>query len=112
MMPTFKIKGKVNEKVSGTAFVPFVRGDNGDHPVLVTARHVLESIEGEKAQVFMRKKRENGSCQKVLCDISIRDVVSPIWVSHPDVSIDIACVYMELPADVETGHIALDEVGG
>src|SRR3989304_6819776 len=65
MRSTFKIEGKAKNSIyptTGTAFilgVPTKTNPNKAYIVLVTATHVLDNIDGDKAILYLRKKLED-----------------------------------------------------
>jgi Trypsin-like peptidase domain len=113
--PETKVEpGKV-EVAFGTMFVvgkPSRIRTGVAYNVLVTAAHVLESIEGDTAIIVLRKKNADGTFQRFLKEIKIRERNRPLYTSHPEV--DIAVTYLPLPKDtpitlVPTSYLATDK---
>lgn len=64
---------------------------------LVTAHHVLEGIQGDRAILVLRTivDREKQEYKRVEIPIDIRRGGSPLWSKHPDV--DLAAMFIALP---------------
>ena len=118
MRSTFQLEGqskKKGEVVVGTAFI--LAMSSRLHPskayyVLVTAAHLLEQMAGDKANLYLRKKK-NGHYVRVLYQFSIRHKGQALWVRHPDV--DVAAMYVVLPEEIDiamlsTRFLATDHV--
>ena len=111
MRSTFKIQ---QGSSIGTVFIlgePLKDYPKRAYFVLMTASHVLDSMKGEKATIYLRKK-VNGSFVKYPFTISIRHKGKPLWVKHPDV--DVAAMRLGIPRDsdrrlVPTTLLATDE---
>lgn len=106
METTFKIQGPAREKNKislGTVFILGKRSKTetkvGDI-VLITAAHVLEDIQGDKAILVLRKKEIDGQYTKRLYTVSIRKGEKQLWYHHPDPKIDVAAMYIALPDDL------------
>jgi S1-C subfamily serine protease len=87
---------------SGTAF--FLSDSMGDTArpsrtaIMVTARHVLDSIAGDSAKLFLRRWTADGDVECVPHRIGIRGGGGPKWTSHPDESVDVAVMRIHLPS--------------
>lgn len=82
--------------------------------LLVTARHVVDSIGCDSAYVHMRRRLPDGSYRRFLESIEIRRRGIPVWTSHPDPSVDVAVLSPELyskasPPFVPTDAFATDD---
>jgi|688.fasta_scaffold02878_9 hypothetical protein len=64
-------------------------------PVLVTAAHVVESMQGPEAQLVMRRPMSPGSYERQLVSISVGTGESKRWRRHP--TEDVAALRVELP---------------
>jgi len=95
MESTFKIQG---DGSLGTGFI-IGRQSKKDpkkaYYVLVTAAHVLNEMKGDKAQILLRKKKEDGSYEKLPFPMDIRKNNNPLWVCHEEA--DVAAMYIGLP---------------
>lgn len=99
MRSTFKLIG---EGSIGTAFIigrPSRVDATKAYFVMVTAAHVLEEMSGTHAILQMRKKNEN--YQKNPYPFEIRREGKPLWVRHPDAVVDVAAMYVALPANID-----------
>jgi S1-C subfamily serine protease len=65
---------------------------------LVTAAHVLEHAQGEKATLHVRVKTE-GRIQRLPVPIQIRDGDNPRWVRHPKA--DVAAMLITVPSNID-----------
>jgi hypothetical protein len=74
--------------------------------VLVTAAHVLNEMKGNKAQILLRKKKEDGSYEKLPFPIDIRKNNKPLWARHEEA--DVAAMYIGLPDVVEVPLLTTD----
>ena len=112
MRSTFMLAG---EGSIGTAFIigrPSEKDATWLSYVMVTAAHVLEEMKGNYATLFLRKKNE--SYQKVPYQFDIRRDGKPLWIRHPDETVDVAVMYVLLPRGIDivllpTGMLADDE---
>lgn len=111
MRSTFKLSGKYK---SGTCFIlgkPMKEETGKAYYVLITAAHVLESIE-ENMAILNLRTRKNNRYEKLPIVILIRKNGTPLWVKHP--SADIAAMYVTLPKEadihlISTNFIASDK---
>jgi hypothetical protein len=106
MESTFKLQG---EGSRGTAFIigrPSKKEPEKAYYVLVTAAHVLDSIRGDTAQVALRKKKKDGTWEKVPYTIKIRHNDKPLWIRHDEV--DVAAMYIGLPKNVDIPLLPID----
>jgi hypothetical protein len=67
-------------------------------PILVTAAHVLESMQGPEAQLLVRRLVSPGTYEKQLVPISISTNESKRWRRHP--TEDVAALRIELPDEM------------
>jgi len=98
MRGTFKIEGPPG--CVGTAFVvgrPRRSDSKKASRVLVTAAHVLEHIQGDKAVLHCRKI-SGEKYERVPLAIPIRRDNKPLWVKHPNA--DVAVMYLPLPKEM------------
>ena len=103
MESTFLIQGQSSQGPTiGTVFViarPIPNSQLG-RPVLVTAAHVLEQMQGETAVLYLRRKvdEKTNSWEKVPYQLQIRANGQPLWKKHPEA--DVAVMYISIPQDV------------
>lgn len=71
--------------------------------VLITAAHVLDSMIGNKANLYMRSKEKNGY-KTVIYPIIIRNNKSSFYIKHP--TMDIAAMNVTLPDYYEYPKLA------
>ncbi|MBW1796016.1 MAG: hypothetical protein JRJ38_16600 [Deltaproteobacteria bacterium] len=72
---------------------------------MITAAHVLESIKGDKATLYLREETETKSFKTLKHKIDIREKGKQLWVRHP--TADVAAMYVGVPgraADVPLLH--------
>jgi S1-C subfamily serine protease len=82
--------------------------------VCITARHVLAAVAADTAWISLRYKDSSGGFSSRRHPIPIRKSGSPLWVSHPDSSIDVAGLFIAVPRDaylpvVSTGWLATEK---
>lgn len=97
MKSTFRIEG--NNGKMGTIFIvgkPY--SGRRFHFILITAAHILESLNGETATVFLRRQ-EGHSYIKIPYSIKIRQNERALWVKHPIA--DVAAMYITLPKSID-----------
>ncbi|MGD0917329.1 MAG: serine protease [Thermodesulfobacteriota bacterium] len=118
MQSTFMLVGQSKE----LGKVPFATGFIIGRPlkkkpevfrfVLVTAAHVFEAFQGQKAVIILRKQKEDGAYEKVPFEFQILDVSNkPLWVRHPDKEVDVAAMYISLPSEVKFSLIPTQLLG-
>ena len=99
MEATVKIRGHPHPTDTtwsiGTGFFVVQRavdkkGDTCWITLLVTARHVLDSIGSDTAYVQMRRPLPGGGYRKSLESIVIRRSGVPVWTQHPNSAVDVA----------------------
>jgi len=108
MRSTFKIQGPNS---TGTVFIlgkPSKKNPSKAYYVLITATHVLENMEGDKATLFLRKKT-NDSFKKFPWSIPIRKANKDLWVRHPEV--DISVMYVYLPKNIDIALLPISMLG-
>jgi hypothetical protein len=93
-------KGADNELSFGTAFLVGKPTDDKSkqHYVLVTARHVLDEIDGDTATIFVRKQRSEGNYSVSPWSIKIRENGKNDYVKLD--GMDISALYVEMPDDL------------
>jgi hypothetical protein len=99
MRATVKIS---HEKAGGTGFLlcrPDPQAPQRSQFVLVTAAHVFETIPGDQATLFFRKKESEGVYQKVPMKVAIRKDGKPRWTKHN--SEDVAVLVVVPPEDAD-----------
>ena len=107
MHATFKIEGPGS---LGTCFFvglrpPEARKDTKVRaPVLVTAAHILEAIQGATATLHLRTKKDDSCFNKFLHPIRIRQGTEPLWIRHA--SADVAVMHIKLPEQTYVTFIA------
>jgi hypothetical protein len=103
MQSTFMIRGKTADGniVYGTGFVigrPLKRDPTTGVSVLVTAKHVLESIADRYAELDYRALDGQGVWRREPVRLAICSPSNaPLWTSHP--SADVVAMYVKLPED-------------
>ena len=108
MRSTFKIEGKAKNSIyptTGTAFilgVPTKTTPNNAYIVLVTATHVLDNIDGDKATLYLRKELED-SFIKFPFEFTIRIENRDLWTRHKEA--DVSVMYLSLPPGVDLPKI-------
>ena len=98
---------------SGTCFLVKETAAECPRPkqaILVTAKHVLEQMIGDECELILRSKSEDGDYVRRGVSIAIRRERNRLWTQHPDV--DVAALRIELPDDVETTLISVDQIAG
>jgi S1-C subfamily serine protease len=80
--------------------------------VMITARHVLESMEGDTATLNLRRRTDT-SWRRARYPIKIRDAGQPLWTELDDV--DVAVMYVNVPDGIQmpiisTSLLADDEM--
>jgi S1-C subfamily serine protease len=68
--------------------------------VLITAAHVLNEISGDSLRLMVRTKQSDGTWQKKIHPVKIRDQGRDRYVKHP--AADVAALYTDLPEGVAT----------
>ncbi len=102
---TYKIMGpSKNDSNSTTAGTSFVIGipipnTNTSRFVLITARHVLDDIDGDVARLDIRRKINDEKFEIAPWIIPIRKNGKNLYITHPSDSIDIAALKITLPKD-------------
>ncbi len=83
VLATYRLE---HPKTSATAFAirrPDAADQDGGQLLLVTAAHVLEKMEGEKAKLVLRRQDSSGQWEAAPVDVAIRDGDKPLWKKHP-----------------------------
>jgi hypothetical protein len=109
MESTFKLQGITSgdSLLFGTAFVFNLpcKEDLGK-AVLVTAHHLLDSLQNDRALLTLRDKRWDGSWEERPWWIEIRRRGKPLWIRHKDA--DVAALCVSLPGFVDIPLSSLD----
>jgi len=69
------------------------------HMYLVTARHVLDSLTGDSAIIYHRKRLTDGTYEVIQDTIPIRQGTKKLYFVHPDSLVDVAALRLSLPND-------------
>ena len=113
MHATFLVNGPAKavpgKFATGTVFIIGI--PHKDEPkvaniVLVTAAHVLEDIDGDKATLLLRRRIDDGSYVQLPHEFAIRDHGRPLYVRHP--TADVAAMYADLPDEVPITSLSPD----
>lgn len=100
MRNTFKIEG---EGSTGTCFLvgrPLKENPQKAFFVFVTAAHVFEEMRGEEATIYLRRKKVEGSFEKIPYKVWIRQNGKALWVRNKSGE-DVAAFYLALPTGVD-----------
>src|SRR5262245_65627485 len=100
---TFKIEGPGASPGSlslGTVFLMAkpIPNTTRFRSVMITARHVLDSIHGDTATLNLRRRTESG-WRRARFPIKIRDSGQPLWTELEDVDVDV--MYLNLPQGIK-----------
>jgi len=123
MEATVKIEGRKRDSLGciGTGFFVGLPVEGKKHDtmavvLLVTARHVFDSIGEDSANIIMRMRLSDGSFRKQQERVEIRRKGIPVWTSHPNADVDVAVLSPELyaykiepPAFAQIGYLATDK---
>lgn len=107
MKSTYKIEGK---GFIGTCFLigkPSKTKPDFAHFVLVTAAHVLEKMEDDKATIFLRKTADHITYEKFPYRFQIRQGSKELWLKNPS-GIDVAVMYIDLPKETDFALLTTD----
>ncbi|SEU38614.1 S1 family peptidase [Stigmatella erecta] len=107
MRSTFRFSGngRAGKNVSGTAFVvgsPCPKAPLSSAIVLVTANHVLESIEADEIVLIGRVARDE-RWEVLPLTLKIRQNSRQLWIKHPRA--DVAVMYAPLLQVIPTGSL-------
>jgi hypothetical protein len=113
MESTFRIEGQAAGSTStiGTCFIlgkPMKTDPKKAFYVLVTANHVLDEIKGDTATLYLRMKTKGGSFESLPYRIRIRERSVPLWLRHPNQTIDIAAMAIGVPAKARIRLLSTD----
>ncbi len=95
---TFIIEGHKGGLATGF----FIACSSRNWVALVTARHVLDSINGDSVWIYYRKQLTNDRYQLIKHSVAIRDSGQTFYAVHPDKSIDVAALRIgpnDIPSD-------------
>jgi len=116
MRATFKIKGKKKsstDEEAGAAFVvawPAPSSTSASTRLaLITAAHFFEKIEGEKIDLVGRRLRDDGTYEKELYPIPIRNGDTALWIRHPDPEVDAALIELDWPEGCDVVPVGLEQ---
>ena len=106
MQATFRL---TDGRTSGTAWLVSVPTD-GDQQltVVVTAAHVFQNLNGETATLILRKKKDDGSFERLEHKFGIREKATMLWKQHPQY--DIAAIKIVLPKEADVTPIPLKQL--
>ncbi len=96
MQATFKL---FNKESTGTCIL-FKRSADDAALYLVTAAHVLEKADGDKALLVLRKKISDDAYERLDVPVIIRKDDKPIWIKHPKHDLAIIRLTQTLPIAV------------
>ena len=85
----------------GTVFamgIPFKDDPKVSHIVIVTARHVLEGIDGDSATLLLRRRSPEGTYTTFPFALPIRKSGEALYVGHA--TADVAAMYADIPDEV------------
>jgi hypothetical protein len=106
MKATFKL---ANDKSTATAFI-LTRPDPDKRKrtqfILVTAAHVFETMAGDEATLFLRRRDAEGVYQKLPLKIAIRRQGKTLWTRHA--TADVAVMVVAPPEEAELPKLSLD----
>lgn len=103
---TFKI---TNPKSTATAFLIERESKDGDPElILVTAAHVFESMSGDGCKIVLRRQSDDGSYERQMTPIDIREKGDKLWVQHPKA--DVAAMRIQLPPGNEATPLPYDSI--
>ena len=92
---TFKL---FNKSSTATCFLVHLE-DAPDEPIIVSAAHVFERMEGDHALLVLRKPQPDGGFVRHDHKVNVRDGKKNLWTKHP--KLDIAVLRMAVkPGDV------------
>ena len=113
MNSTFKITSKPDPlgRINfGTGFIlglPLKENPNQGKTILVTAHHVFDSIKGDTALIWLRKKSKD-TYKVYPFPFKIRSKGKAIWSRPVDPIIDIAAIAVSLPVDAGFSPLSID----
>ena len=90
-----------------TGFFVTCNSDSTNSSVLITARHVFDNIESDSASIYLRRKNTEDSFELFAYTFPVRDNGAPLFVVHPDSTIDIAALRVPLPAGFDVRVVGL-----
>lgn len=107
MQATFRL---TDGRTSGTAWLVSVPSKTSDSSktVVVTAAHVFQNLNGEKATLILRKKKDDGSYERLQHNLSIRQKTKILWKQHSQ--FDIAAIQIVLPDEADVLPIPLNKL--
>lgn len=84
-----------------TVFIVSCSSDSSfGYPTLITARHVLDGMKSDSAVIDFRKYIGDGNYNIIPDTIAIRKNGVRRYIVHPDSTIDIAGMFIEIPPEV------------
>jgi hypothetical protein len=113
MKSTFMIQGPAAGKPGftnyGTGFLLAkpTQGENRQvDPILITAAHVLDEIEGDQAIISLHNRRLDGAYDNLNHHFYIRNSGKPLYSRHP--SADVAAMYIDIPPNLPISVLTTD----
>jgi hypothetical protein len=106
MRATCRLSGP---NTAATAFLltrPLPGDPKQNQRILVTAGHVLETIQGEQATLLCRRKEPAGTYQKLPVPVTIRKEKKPLWTKHP--TADVAALAVTLPEGTDVPSVPVE----
>ena len=104
ILSTYKL---ANDASTATGFVVCRQSDEGDRECwVITARHVLERMQGDSCLLVSRRLRDDQMYQRDELPIPIRDRGRPRWLNHPQR--DLAA--LPLPGGLKVNSLPLDSL--
>lgn len=97
-----------NPKSTGTCFLLHEEG-KPERPLIVSAAHVFEKMNGEKAVLVLREEKEEGVFQRRDFEIAVREGDQPLWTKHPDE--DVAVLPLESSPDFPVSSLPMSVLG-
>ncbi|KPJ51358.1 hypothetical protein AMJ40_00205 [candidate division TA06 bacterium DG_26] len=108
MESTFKLWG---EGSCGTGFILSVPAEEDSESVrhiLVTARHVLENIQGDSVQIILRNERGDGKWEELPYWVRCRQDGRQVWIGHEDETVDVAAMRVRVPRHIRIPLVSPD----
>lgn len=94
-------------KRTGSAFLVNAPDDAGrPRTVLVTARHLVDSMPGDTARIGLRFQNPDGSWRLRWTPVAVRAGGKPAWTAHPQR--DVAVMSLQVPPEIAQAAIPLD----
>jgi hypothetical protein len=109
MQATFRL---TDGRTSGTAWLVSVpsKTAKSSKTLVVSAAHVFRNLNGEEATLILRKKKDDGSYERLEHNLSIRRKTEMLWTQHS--KFDIATIQIVLPDAADVVPIPLKQLAG